>query len=202
VSVGHPPSAAPAAPNREAKGPLGDADQDLVEALSRGETRLALALCVERHAPAIGRLCMAMLGSQRAADDVTFETLLGAHDGFEDLPDEGSVRAWLLGNARHKCLARLEQTRRRRPALTETIGDVATGSEGTTGAQPRAERARTLLQQVRPSDRDALLLRYGADLSFEEVAAASGIDEAAARKRASRALLHLREVLESEHGDD
>ena len=55
---------------------------------------------------------------------------------------------------------------------------------------------------MRPSDRDALLLRFGADLSFKEVAAACGIDETAARKRVSRALARLRSVLEDENDDD
>ena len=59
-----------------------------------------------------------------------------------------------------------------------------------------------MLEQVRPSDRDALLLRFGADLSFKEVAAACGIDESAARKRVSRALARLRSVLEDENDDD
>ena len=36
--------------------------------------------------------------------------------------------------------------------------------------------------------REAVLLRYESDLSFKEVGVACGIDEAAARKRVSRAL--------------
>ena len=56
-------------------------------------------------------------------------------------------------------------------------------------------RARALLEQIRPSEREALLLRYLGELSFREVADAAGIDEAAARKRVSRALLHLRELM-------
>jgi RNA polymerase sigma-70 factor (ECF subfamily) len=38
-------------------------------------------------------------------------------------------------------------------------------------------------------------LRYEAGLSFREVAVACGVDEAAARKRVSRALSRLRERL-------
>ena len=66
----------------------------------------------------------------------------------------------------------------------------------------RAQQARALLERVRPSDRDALLLRYCGELSFREVAAACGIEEAAARKRVSRALLALRSTLEKEKDDD
>jgi RNA polymerase sigma-70 factor (ECF subfamily) len=43
-----------------------------------------------------------------------------------------------------------------------------------------------------------VVLRYESDLSFREVAEACGIEEAAARKRVSRALERLREVLSDE----
>ena len=55
---------------------------------------------------------------------------------------------------------------------------------------------------MKPSDRDALLLRFGADLGFEDVAAACGIDEPAARQRVSRGLMRLCSALENEHDDD
>lgn len=197
-------SAAPAAPRPEPPTVVPAEDADIVNALQRGETRRALALCVERHGASIGRLCMAMLGSQGDADDATQETLLSAHQGFGEYRGTGSVRAWLLGIARNKCLQQLEKGRRRgaRPALT-TNGDAAEpGLDEALGAKHRAERARALLDNVRPSDRDALLLRFLADLSFKDVAAASGIDEATARKRVSRALSNLRKTLRSEHDDD
>jgi RNA polymerase sigma-70 factor (ECF subfamily) len=62
----------------------------------------------------------------------------------------------------------------------------------------RAERARRALDQIRPSEREAVILRYVGELSFREVAIACGIDEPAARKRVSRALARLRETLSHE----
>jgi RNA polymerase sigma-70 factor, ECF subfamily len=178
-------------------------DAEITDALSRGETQRALLLCVHRHGPNIGRLCMAMLGSQVDADDVTQETLISAHQSFGEYRGDGSVRAWLLGIARNKCLQHLEKARRRKSSLARSSHrpDGSTLEE-TLGIKRRADRARALLEQVKPSDRDALLLRFGADLSFKEVAAACGIDEPAARKRVSRALMRLRSALESEHDDD
>ena len=196
-------ASAPAAPLLEAcEGGL-EGDDDIVQALQRGDRRNALALCVRRHALSIGRVCMAMLGSQTDADDVSQETLLTAHLCFADFRGEGSVRAWLLGIARNKCLRHLEKNRRRGAhlRLVPDAETVATAEE-LLGANKRAERARALLDRVRPSDRDALLLRYSADLTFKEVALVCGIAETAARKRVSRALLELRRVLEEENADD
>jgi len=179
-------------------------DQDIVLAFQRGEARRAVSLCVQRHGASIGRLCMAMLGSQVDADDVTQETLLTAHQSFAEFRQQGTLRAWLLGIARNKCLQFLERYRRRGARLRLVRAAEVDGA----AVQPdeltleRAQQARALLERVRPSDRDALLLRYCGELSFREVAAACGIEEAAARKRVSRALLALRSTLEKEKDDD
>ena len=62
----------------------------------------------------------------------------------------------------------------------------------------RAHRMRLLLEDMRPTEREALLLRYEAELSFQEVSEVLGIDEPTARKRVSRALARLRELCQQE----
>jgi RNA polymerase sigma-70 factor, ECF subfamily len=195
-------SRAPAAPSSEPPPPADDADADpqIREALSGGDTRRALALSVERYALCIGRLCMARLGSQSDADEATLETFLGAYRHFGELGDDSSVRAWLLGIARQTCLSQVEQIRRSRtgPHPHPHAGPEADEAR----AARRAERARALVERVRPSDRDALLLRYVVDVSFPEAALACGLDPVTTRKRVSRALVRLSSVLEGADDDD
>jgi RNA polymerase sigma-70 factor, ECF subfamily len=182
-----------------------DADAEILRAVAERDYRHAISLCARQHGGSIGRLCMAMLGSQMDADDMTQETLLTAHQCLGDFRGDGSVRGWLLGIARNKCLQHLEKSRRRGAKLrlvTNTDTEVSPEPGELDSLQKRAEQARQLLTQVRPSDRDALLLRYSGELSFKEVALACGIDEAAARKRVSRALLKLRDAVMREDSDD
>jgi RNA polymerase sigma-70 factor (ECF subfamily) len=205
-------ASAPAAASPEARDGVAEAsgavvvgDGEILEALGRGDRQAALRLCVQLHGVSIGRLCMAMVALQVDADDLTQETLLTAHQGFAEFRQEGSVRAWLLGIARNKCLQHLEKHRRRGARLRlVTAGNAALEepSPDPVGVRSRAEQARALLLQVRPSDRDALLLRYAGELSFKEVAAACGIAEAAARKRVSRALSALRSAVGKEADDE
>lgn len=190
-------TAAPRPPDAADRGSAA-ADAEILQAVSAGEPRRALSLCVQWHGASIGRLCMAMLGSQPEADDVTQETLLAAHQGLGAYRADGSLRAWLFGIARNKCLQLLEKNRRRGARLRLVSEAEVPSLDEVLGARQRAQRARELLEAVRPSERDALLLRYGADLSFKEVAALCGIDEPTARKRVSRALLRLRSVLNPE----
>lgn len=169
----------------------------IADAIARGDHRAALAECARSHGVALGRLCMAWLGSQAEADEATQETLLAAYDAMRGFRAESSVRAWLFGIARHVC-ARRQETRVRREArlrLVHSAGEFAPGADNLLAARYRAERVREALEQLKPSERDAVVLRYEAELSFRELADACGIDEATARKRVSRALERLRGAL-------
>ena len=178
----------------------GDETSASIEAaLQRQEHGAALTLCARQHGAAIGRLCMALVGSQADAEDLTQETLLAAHDAFDSWRGEGSIRSWLFGIARRKCARHLENRTAGRAKL-ELLRDEPPAPDPADTASERqlAARARKALAEIRPSEREALILRYAAGLSFREVAAACGIDEAAARKRVSRAHARLRAELDSE----
>ncbi len=174
-------------------------EQEIADALEKREYRRALTLCARDHGTAIGRLCMAMVGSQAEAEDLAQETLLAAHDAFDGWRAEGSIRAWLFAIARKKCARHLER-RVRRDSRLRLVHDATRhdGADELLLRRQRAERARAALEQIRPSEREAVVLRYAGELSFREVGAACGIDEAAARKRVSRALSRLRDALVKE----
>jgi RNA polymerase sigma-70 factor, ECF subfamily len=169
-------------------------DASALSALEAGDKRRALSLCMQDHGSAVGRLCIALLGSQAEADDAVQDTFVAAHAAFDGFRGEGSLRAWLFGIARRRCARALER-RGTRPA-PEPDAEHAPAADELLEARRRADTARKLLAEVRPSEREALLLRYVGELSFREVAEACGIDEPAARKRVSRALARLRELSE------
>src|SRR5262245_52386015 len=73
-----------------------DPETEIARAISGGDHRGALLLCVREHGTAIGRLCMAMVGAQAEAEDLAQETLLAAHAGFTGFQGTGSVRSWLF----------------------------------------------------------------------------------------------------------
>jgi len=173
-------------------------DDPIEPLILSGEHREAIAECARKHGGALGRLCMAMLGSQAEAEEAMQDTLLAAHDAMAGWRREGTIRAWLFGIARHVCARRLERrtTEERRLALvTHGEDETSAAPEALLDARRRAAAIREALGRLAPSERDTLLLRYQADLSYREIGQAMGIDEATARKRASRALARLREVM-------
>lgn len=172
-------------------------DSEVLQALGDKDRAGAAELLVQLHARAVGRVCMALLGSQSEAEDALQETLLAALNGLESFRNEGTLRAWLLSIARRCCARRLEARSRERE-LRRSLPEAATDTGPSAERQTMARRARRLLEEIRPSEREALVLRYAAELSFREVGQACGIDEATARKRVSRGLLRLRALLGEE----
>jgi RNA polymerase sigma-70 factor (ECF subfamily) len=175
----------------------------LIEALSRGDRPRAAELLVSEHAAAIGRVCLALLGSQAESEEALQETLLSALASGHTFRGDGSLRAWLLTIARRQCARQIELRSREQAARQRLASDNASGtpdsSDGGAEGSVLRRHARELLTRLRPTEREALVLHYAGGLNFREVALACGIDEAAARKRASRGLLRLRELL-SEKG--
>jgi RNA polymerase sigma-70 factor (ECF subfamily) len=171
-------------------------DQAILDAIRSGDHRLALSLCARHHGASVGRLCMALVGSNADADDLVQETLLDAHSAFESFRGDGTLRAWLYGIARRKCARHVERSTRRTARL-RLVHDAERGGDGEDLMllRQRAEAARAALSNIRPSEREAVVLRYQSELSFREVGELCGIDEAAARKRVSRAIARLREVV-------
>ena len=174
----------------------------IVALIEEGKHREAVALCARQHGPAIGRLCMALLGSQADAEEAAQETLLAACGQMGAFRGDGTVRAWLFGIARRQCARRFEQGLRDRRRL-ELVPGMGVGPDeaspaATVATMRRARAVRAALAVLRPSEREALLLHYQAGLSFREIAELSGIEEAAARKRASRGLAQLRRSITSD----
>jgi RNA polymerase sigma-70 factor, ECF subfamily len=83
-------------------------------------------------------------------------------------------------------------------ALADQLLDSGTGpSEALRRAELRL-RVREALETLSGAEREVLVLRYLEQLSAREVGAVLGISEAAAKKRALRALQRLRAVLKDE----
>lgn len=169
----------------------------IAEMIRDGHHRDALAACARTHHVILGRLAMALLGSQADADEAVQETLLRAHRGMATYRAEGSVKAWLCGIARHVCAHMLE-TRRKGRELLEVVPAETGEARDVFASRRQARVLRDALAKLKPSEREALVLRFVADLSHREIATACGLDEAAARKRISRALERLRQVMPHE----
>jgi RNA polymerase sigma factor (sigma-70 family) len=136
------------------------------------------------------------LGRRPDAEDLTqltFERALRAWGRFD--PERAQPATWLLAIARNVLI---DHWRADRSAEHEQLDPDAPGlpSQGIgadLGLEPDLERALLALSE---RDRELLALRFGADLSGQQIADVSAMTLAAVQQSLSRSLRRLREALE------
>jgi RNA polymerase sigma-70 factor (ECF subfamily) len=150
-----------------------------------------------RYADRIFRYAAGRTGSQVIADDVLNDTMVGALEGLHRYDsDKGSFASWLFTIAsrrvadheRGRAQQRRFLSRRTLSGLNDDLLDALIRSED-------YERVRNAVQQLPTRQREIVLLRYVAELSFRDVARVLGTSEGAARMRVNRALRRLAEEM-------
>lgn len=150
------------------------------------------------HVTPIWRYVRARLPSDADAEDVTSEVFTEAMRSWSSFdPARGSVGGWLVGIARHAVADWWRRTGREHPypdvdPQRETHDS---DPEGTALRRDGADEVRRHLGRLTPREREAVALRFGTDLTSEEIGGALGISAAAARMLVYRAVSKLREVM-------
>ena len=135
----------------------------------------------EEHRSEVLRLLRRRLGADRA-EDAFQETFLRALRAYGRLDHGEHLRAWVLTIAQNVALDALRRTRPT-SELVET---------GTDDASPAYEELAELTDGLGPKERAAVVLRYGYDLSYDQIAAALGSSPDAARQAASTGVRRIR----------
>jgi len=156
----------------------------------------AVTSLYREHAVGLLRLAVAMLGDRPAAEDVVQEAFCGLYRRWSHLSDPAKslpyVRSAVLNGCRSVIRQRSRQDGRMaaEPAAASAEYDVLVGEEH-----------RAVLRAVRTLPRrrrEALMLRYFADLDVPEIARAMGISPGAVKSTLSRGIAALGLML----GDD
>ena len=141
---------------------------------------------IEEHGQAVLRFCAAQAGPQRA-EDVFQETMLAALRAYDDVRDAAAVRSWLFAIAARKAV----DTHRRRAREPEPVADLdPPADEGEIAVRDGALWRR--VRRLPDKQREAVALRYVADLSHREIAEVMRTSEAAARRNVFEGLEQLR----------
>lgn len=168
--------------------PLTDADQSPTARQTLQQWFAAYHLELARH---LDRL----LGDSDAADDLLQDTFLRALKGLDAANPPANPRAWLYRIASNLAIDHLRR-RRRWGWLLRGLPGAQSGMEHEVLA---AEAIRRTLAQLKPQDAEVLVLTHYAGYSPAEVAAATGDEIGAIRKRLSRARERFRERHDQEN---
>ncbi|MGH2442337.1 MAG: RNA polymerase sigma factor [Chloroflexota bacterium] len=169
-------------------------DNHIAEAAKRNP--LAFGELYERYYTRIYRYVYHRVGAAVDAEDITAVVFMKA---LESLPSFQSRRngfaPWLFRIARNSVV---DHYRRRKKQCSLDAAEHKASDADPVGLVLLSERRselHTLLECLSNDQRDVVLLRYSADLSFPEVAYALGKNEPAVRMLLHRALRKLKRVV-------
>jgi|SRR5947209_704738 len=178
-------------------------DEDARLARAAVQDRQAFVALYDRYAGPVERYVAARTGSSQVEDlvSITFTRALARIHTFR--ADRGTFAAWLFTIARHAVADHYRERVRSAP-----MGDVAPipaqtpGPEALVMAGEERRQVQAALAELTADQRDALALRYAADLPFAAVALALGKSEPAAKMLVQRGLQALRRRYEKDLNDD
>jgi RNA polymerase sigma-70 factor (ECF subfamily) len=196
-----------AAPERRAPAMKGlaeepdDVERAALAALDRADREAALTLLMRAYGAPLYRYCRRMVEDEELAQDAHQMSFVQAYEGLAGFSRRSSLRTWLFGIARHRCLdaIKIERRRRKRFGRLDEAGDRAAGGGGPAeGLASRALEAAlaACIRELAPRIRAALLLRFQQGLSYVQIAVLTGERAPALQARVARALPVLRRCLE------
>jgi RNA polymerase sigma-70 factor, ECF subfamily len=180
---------------------VGHDERDIRAALGSSDVRRALTLMMNRYGDEVYRLAYAMTRSYHLAEEVRQQVFVEVYRDLASFSGRTSFRAWVFGIARHRCLDIAKKHRR----WTTRFKNEPPPDEEPDDHEPdrdldRSRIARILaacLAKLAPAARDAVVLRYHQDLSYDEASAIAGDNAGTLQQRVARALPALRRCVDA-----
>jgi len=160
----------------------------------------AFTILVETYQTPVYNLCYRMLGESGAAEDASQETFWRAWQNLNRYDPQRSFITWLLSIAAHFCI---DQQRKRRISIFEL--DEFPDFDISNPQEPTPEKVvtlneedsalHTLINQLNPQDRAAVILKYWNDCSEEEISQMLNLTVSAVKSRLHRSRRQLAELI-------
>ncbi|SEK43409.1 RNA polymerase sigma-70 factor, ECF subfamily [Atopomonas hussainii] len=158
---------------------------------------------MRRYQRVLFSVCVRYLGNERDADDVCQEVMLKVFHGLKHFEGKSKFKTWLYSITYNECITQYRKERRKRrlvEALSLEADDDEPGEEIAPLTLERGGLDRWL-DQVNPIDREILVLRFVAELEFQEIADIMHMGLSATKMRYKRALDRLRDKFAAQNVD-
>lgn len=179
-------------------------DQQLIALYLEGDER-AFELLLSRHQQKIYTSIYLFVKDQSLAEDIFQEVFIKIIDTLRKgkYNHEGKFLQWAMRIAYNMCVDYFRRTKRRpqvSPTETFDIFDILpivddNAEQGIIRSQTH-DRIRQLVDQLPPEQREVVILRHYADMSFKEIAKLTRVSINTALGRMRYALINIRKMVE------
>jgi RNA polymerase sigma-70 factor (ECF subfamily) len=160
----------------------------------------AYAILVARYRGRLGRYAVHMLGSREDAEEALQDSFVRAYRSLARCEDPEKFGAWIFRILLNRCrTSGARGARRRRTFVSDEVALLGASEEHPADRAAWREEIGRAVQRLRPDQREAFLMKYVEDLSYEEMSQVTGVGVSALKMRVLRACDRLRELLAEVH---
>lgn len=168
-------------------------DDNLVEQIRLGNEKAAEEL-IKRYYTSILRYCKRHCFNQEKAEDLTQETFLKLFKNLAGYQGKRKFKAYLYTIANHLCI---DESRKMDIYPLEDEKQIRYECDEMRRMEDQSE-INYLLNTLSPEQREAVILRFGEQLEFKEIAKVMGCNMRTAQSRVRNALKIMRKEQENE----
>jgi RNA polymerase sigma-70 factor (ECF subfamily) len=150
---------------------------------------------IDRHHSACARYARRMLGNAQDAEDVVQETFLRAYVALQRYREQDRFKSWLFRILVNQCRSHARRHAREARRLVDDPDAEAATPPGAGEENGPDDALQAALDELEPLLREALLLKYGEELAYEEMARVTGANVSALKMRVKRARDAVRPLL-------
>jgi RNA polymerase sigma-70 factor (ECF subfamily) len=162
---------------------------------------------VERYYQRCVRYAVRVVGNREDAEEAVQDAFLRAFRSLHLYEERGRFASWLfriLANQCRSAIVRIASRERKFPDVytDEALpaADEPNGANGIPASEDLAgDRLADALNRLPAEQREALALRFGESLSYEDMSAITGVGVSALKMRVSRGTMRLRALLTEIH---
>jgi len=137
-----------------------------------------------------------MLGSGAEAEDAVQEALARACERFDKIRDPAAIEGWFYRVLTNHCLSALRRRRVTTAVLAIWPSSQARRSTPAHELEPDVSRLLRAIDRLPAKQKAAVVLRYGHDISLDEIADMLGVGRGTVKTHLVRGLKRLRTLLE------
>lgn len=170
-------------------------DRIIIQEVLSGDVE-AFSRLVDRHYDRCARIALRIVGNHEDAEEAVQDAFLRAYRALGSYEDRERFSAWLTRILVNQCRTMLARSQKRDAVFSDLDvqeAELYVERGDAEGSWPDLDHA---LLQLSPDQREAVVLRYSDDLTYDEMARITGVGESALKMRVQRAFARLRALLE------
>ena len=172
-------------------------EEEVIRRCQEGD-RCAYRFVVEGYGKVLFGTAYRMTRNRQLAEDLVQEAFLLAWRNIPSFRLGTNFKAWLLRILLNRTISELRKKRVPEIVLDDQVVKLSDPHEvvGLILQKEEQQRIRRALERLPDNQREAMVLRYYADLTVPEIAKALGWREGTVKSRLHRALVRLRQLLD------